>query len=135
MLKEVTSFNIAAGGVTELSRCDYCAEVEIRRTEDEEEMNDKLSLSIFTVEADREPVLAFRCKTYSEAETIGFDERLRTKLSTVKSGGVPLCDDLAIFRVRLAHPDERSLFEKAVSRSENVRIVYLVDLNEVEPDS
>ena len=92
-------------------------------------MNDKLSLSIFTVEADRKPVLAFRCKT------IGFDERLRTKLSTVKSGGVPLCDDLAILRVRLAHPDERSLFEKAVSRSENVRIVYLVDLNEVEPDS
>ena len=88
MLKEVTSFNIAAGGVTELSRCDYCAEVGIRRTEGEGEMNDKLSLSIFTVEADREPVLAFRCKTYSEAETIGFDERLRTKLSTVKSGGV-----------------------------------------------
>jgi len=97
-------------------------------------MNDKLSLSIFTLEADRKPVLAFRCKTYSEAETIGFDERLRTKLCTVKSGGVPLCDDLAILRVRLAHPDERSLYEKAVSGSVDVRIVYLVDLDEPEPN-
>jgi hypothetical protein len=97
-------------------------------------MNDKLSLTIFTVEADRKPLVAFRCRTYSEAETIGFDERLRTKLSTVKSGGVPLCADLSILRIRLAHPDERSLYEKAVSRSENVRIVYLVDLDEAEPN-
>ena len=37
-LKEVTSFNIAAVGVTELNWCDYCAEVEIRRTEGEGEM-------------------------------------------------------------------------------------------------
>jgi hypothetical protein len=29
----VTSFNIAAACVTELSGCDYCAEVEIQRTE------------------------------------------------------------------------------------------------------
>jgi hypothetical protein len=98
-------------------------------------MNDKLSLSIFTLEADRKPVLAFRCKTYSEAETIGFDERLRAKLSTVKSGGIPLCDDLAILRIRLANPDERNLYEKAVSRSEDVRIVYLVDLDDPEPQA
>ena len=39
MLKEVTSFNIAAACVTELSWCDYCAEVEIRRTEGERENN------------------------------------------------------------------------------------------------
>ena len=97
-------------------------------------MNDKLSLSVFTLEADRKPVLAFRCKTHSEAETIGFDERLRTKLSTVKSGGIPLCDDLAILRIRLANPDERDLYEKAVSRSENVTIVYLVDLDDPEPN-
>jgi hypothetical protein len=95
-------------------------------------MNDKLSLSIFTVEVDRKPVIAFRCRTYSEAETIGFDDRLRTKLTTVKSGGVPLCDDLAILRVRLANPDERNHYETAVSRSENVTIVYLVDLDEVD---
>jgi hypothetical protein len=96
-------------------------------------MNDKLSLSIFTVEADRKPVVVFKCRTYSEAETIGFDERLRTKLCTVKSGGAPLCDDLSILRIRLANPDERSLYEKAVSQSEMV-VVYLVDLDEPEPD-
>ena len=33
-LEEVAStFNIAAVGVTELSWCDYCAEIEIRRTD------------------------------------------------------------------------------------------------------
>ena len=32
-LEEVTSFNIAAVGVTELSWCDYCAEIEICRTD------------------------------------------------------------------------------------------------------
>jgi hypothetical protein len=36
----VTSFNIAAACVTELSGCDYCAEVEIQRTEGEGEMMD-----------------------------------------------------------------------------------------------
>jgi hypothetical protein len=34
----VTSFNIAAACVTELSGCDYCAEVEIQRTEGQGEM-------------------------------------------------------------------------------------------------
>jgi hypothetical protein len=34
-LKEVTSFNIAVACATELSGCDYCAEVEIRQTEGE----------------------------------------------------------------------------------------------------
>jgi len=39
----VTSFNIAAACVTELSGCDYCAEVEIQRTEGEGEMINALS--------------------------------------------------------------------------------------------
>ena len=98
-----------------------------------EREKDKLSLSIFVVEADKKPVIAFRCRTYSEAEKIGSDERLRIKLCTVKSGGVALCNDLSVLRVRLANSDERNLYKTAVSKSENVVIVYLVDLNEVEP--
>jgi hypothetical protein len=101
---------------------------------DQGNMNDKLSLTIFTVEADRKPVIAITCKTYVEAETIGFDERLRTKLCSVKSGGVPLCDDLSVLRIRLANSDERNRYQNAVLRSENTRIVYLVDLDEAEPN-
>ena len=96
-------------------------------------MNNELSLSIFTLEADRKPVLALGCKTHSEAETISFDKRLLAKLNNVKSGGVPLCDALAPLRVRLAHRDERKRFyEKSASQSGNVRIVYLVDLDEAQ---
>jgi hypothetical protein len=41
MLKEGTSFNIAAACATELSRCDYSAELEIRRTEGEGDTTDE----------------------------------------------------------------------------------------------
>ena len=37
----MTSFNIAAACVTELNRCDYRAEVEIRRTEGKGKMNER----------------------------------------------------------------------------------------------
>ena len=97
-------------------------------------MNDQLSQSIFTLEADGRPVLAFSCRKYSEAEMIGSDERLRAKLCSVKSGAVPLCEDHSSLRIRLARKDERSLFAEAVSRSESLKIVYLVDLDEAEPN-
>jgi len=41
-------------------------------------MNDRLSLSIFTIEVDGKPVLAFGAKRYSEAQAICTDEQLRT---------------------------------------------------------
>jgi hypothetical protein len=48
------------------------------------------SLSIFTIEADRKPLLAFGAKKYQEAEAFCADERVLTKLRSVRSGGVPL---------------------------------------------
>jgi hypothetical protein len=56
-------------------------------------MRETLSLSIFTIEADRKPLLAFAAKKYQEAEAFCEDDRVLTKLRSVTSGGVQLCDD------------------------------------------
>jgi hypothetical protein len=131
-LKVGTSFNIVAGGATELSGCDFSAEVEMRQAEGEGEMNDRLSFSIFTIEVDGKPTLAFDAKRYSEAEAICGDEGLRAKLSLLKSGDVPLCGDNAILDVRLAHPDEAALYRQAAGASQStddLMLVYLVELD------
>ena len=93
-------------------------------------MNDGLSLSIFTIVVDGVPAVAFRCKKHSEAEAICADERIRTKLSSMISGGKPLLDDFSVLHVRLAHPDERAMyFKKAASRSSegSMLMVQLVE--------
>ena len=67
-----------------------------------------LSLSIFTIEADLKPVLAFAAKKHEEADAFFRDERVRSKLKAVSSGGVALCDDYSILRIRLSNADERA---------------------------
>ena len=100
--------------------------------EGEGEMNDRFSLSIFTIEVDGIPTIAFEAKRYSEAETICGDEGLRAKLSLLTSGKVPVCGDNAILDVRLAHPDEAALFRQAAGASEStddLMLTYLVELD------
>ena len=100
--------------------------------EGEGEMTDRLSRSIFTIEVDGKPTLAFEAKRYSEAEAICGDEGLRAKLSLLKSGDVPVCGDNAILDVRLAHPDEAALYNQAVGASpstDDLILVYLVELD------
>jgi hypothetical protein len=46
-------------------------------------MGDRLSRSIFTIEVDGKPTLAFEAKRYSEAEAIRGDEELRAKPATL----------------------------------------------------
>jgi hypothetical protein len=95
-------------------------------------MSEPLSLSIFTIEADRKPVLAFAAKKFEEADTFFRDERVRTKLRSASSGGVPLCDDYTILRIRLANADERARYrEKAAGRTTgNPAAVFLIDVDE-----
>jgi hypothetical protein len=95
-------------------------------------MSEPLSLSIFTIEADLKPVLAFAAKKYEEAEVFFRDERVRTKLRSASSGGVPLCDDYTILRIRLANADERAGYrEKAEAKSMgNPAAIFLVDVDE-----
>jgi len=95
-------------------------------------MIEQLSLSIFTIEADRRPMLAFVAKKYEEADVFFRDERVRTKLRAASSGGAPLCDDLSILRIRLANADERARYrEKASANSTgDPAAVFLVDIDQ-----
>jgi hypothetical protein len=96
-------------------------------------VTDPLSLSIFTIEADRRPVLAFQCHKHSEAEAILSDEYIRHQLSLLRSGGKPLRDNLSIFRLRLAHPSEREIYYKnpaSLLTSSGQLAVVLVDLDD-----
>ena len=90
-----------------------------------------LSLSIFTIEADRRPVLAFAAKKHEEAEVFFRDERVRTKLKSATSGGVPLCDDLSTLRIRLANAGERARSREKTATSSNgdQTAVFLVDVD------
>jgi len=95
-------------------------------------MSETLSLSIFTIEADSKPLLAFAAKKHKEAEAFCADERVLTKLRSVKSGGVPLCADHSILRVRLATPDERARYHDRTKNRpsmENRAAVFLVDVD------
>jgi hypothetical protein len=95
-------------------------------------VNDGLSLSVFTIEVDRRPVLVFESRKHAEAEEICADEKMRAKLSSLTSGGKSLCDDFAILRVRLARSDEKVLYrDQASMRSNDGGLVafYLVDLD------
>lgn len=95
-------------------------------------MNDRLSRSIFTIEIDGRPTLAFEAKRYSEAEAISGDEGLRAKMSLLRSGGVPIYSDNAVVDVRLAHPNEAALYRQAADPSQatnNLLLVYLVELD------
>jgi hypothetical protein len=89
------------------------------------------SLSVFTIEADRKPILAVAAKTHQAAEDFCTDERVRTKIRSIESG--QLCDNHSILRVRLATADERSrYYQQATSPLfiGNLEAVFLVDVDE-----
>jgi hypothetical protein len=99
------------------------------------EMNERLSLSTFTIEVDGKPTLAFGAKRYSEAEAICGGEELRAKLRLLKCGGVPICGENALLGVRLARPDEAALYRQAADSSQStdeLMLVYLVELDRPE---
>jgi hypothetical protein len=93
---------------------------------------DRFSLSIFTIEVDGKPTLAFGAKRYSEAEAICRDEQLRTKLGALESGDFPLSGENSILDVRLANRDEAALYKQAAAGShstDDLLLVYLVELH------
>jgi hypothetical protein len=96
-----------------------------------DELSEPLSLSIFTIEADQKPILAFAAKKYVEAETFFRDEGLRTKLRLTISGGVSLCDGLTILRLRLANATERARFRDGMASkvAGDLDSVFLVDID------
>jgi hypothetical protein len=110
----------------------FCDPAPGRERAEGEEMSETLSLTFFTIEADRKPPLAFAAKKHQEAEAFFKDERVRAKLKSVRSGGVPLCDNYSILRIRMAKADERARYQERAPRSslENLAAVFLVDVDE-----
>jgi hypothetical protein len=109
-----------------LEKTEAPAKTDIKETK---EMS-TLSLSIFTIEADLKPLLAFATKKHEEADAFFRDERVRTKLKSVSSGGIALCDDYSILRLRLANADERARYrDETTSSIEGHAAVFLVDVD------
>src|SRR5258708_39945013 len=95
-------------------------------------MSDQLSLSIFTIEVDGRPTLAFEAKRYSGAEAICEDEELRATLRLLKSGEGPICGDNARLDVRLARPDEAAVYRPAAGTSQSIDDLLLAHLVELD---
>jgi hypothetical protein len=90
-----------------------------------------LSLTVFTIEADLKPILAFAAKKHEEADAFLRDERVRTKLKSVRASGVALCDDYSILRLRLANGDERARYRGTPPSSiGDHTAVFLVDVDQ-----
>ena len=92
-------------------------------------MSNPLSLSIFTIEADRKPVLAFAATKYTDAEAFFKDEMVRTKLRLAILDGVALCDEQTTLGLRLAKSPERARYREKIAAGGNSATVFLVDID------
>ena len=94
---------------------------------------DRFTFSVFTIEINGRPTLALQAKRHRDAERLCEHGRLRTKLSTIASGGAPLWDASATMKVRLATAEEAVLYRQATQSTEpstDTNIVYLVHLDQ-----
>ena len=89
--------------------------------------------SIWTLEIDGKPTLAFEARKYREADEICHQEWLRVELGQQKINDVPLCGAESDLRIRLARPDEMVLYRQAAeaNKSSDDKLVYLIELDVV----
>ena len=73
------------------------------------------ALSIWTLEIDGKPTLAFEAMKYREADEICHQEWLRLELGQRKINDVPLCGADSHLRIQLARPAEMLLYRQAKS--------------------
>ena len=69
--------------------------------------------SIWTLEIDGKPTLAFEAMKYREADEICHQEWMRLELGQRKINYVPLCGANSHLRIRLARPAEMDLYRQA----------------------
>jgi hypothetical protein len=91
--------------------------------------NNGLSLSIFTIEADRKPIVAFAAKRHQDAEIFFANERVRARLQLTTSDGVPILDDRSILRVRIANATERARYHEKTAGLETPGVVFLIEID------
>jgi hypothetical protein len=99
-------------------------------------MTAHLQPSIWTLEIDGKPTLAFEAKKYREANDLCRQEWLRVELSLQKFNDVPLCGADSDLRIRLARPAEMVLYRQAAeanNSSDDSKLVYLIDLDDIAP--
>jgi hypothetical protein len=89
--------------------------------------------SIWTLEIDGKPTLAFEAIKYREADEICHQEWLRVELGQQKINDVPLCRVDSDLRIRLARPAEIQLYRQAVEANKlsDNNLVYLIELDVV----
>jgi hypothetical protein len=79
-------------------------------------MDHHFTFSIFRMEINGRPTLALQGKKHRDAERLCEQDGLRTELSTITSGGAPLCDAGATMNVRLLPPKKRFFIGKQRNR-------------------
>ena len=87
--------------------------------------------SIWTLEIDGKPTLAFEAMKYREADEICHQEWLRTELGQRKINNVPLCVADSHLRIRLARQVEMLLYRQAAEANKLSvnNLVYLIELD------
>jgi hypothetical protein len=89
-------------------------------------------VSIFTIEIDGNPTLAFEAKNMSEARGLCKEQWLLDDLGTLSSGGSALCGIGAKLAVRRATERETQAYreaERSVPASDDLVLAYLVELD------
>ncbi len=89
--------------------------------------------SIWTLEIDGKPTLAFEALKYREADDICHQEWLRVELGQRKINNVPLCGADTHLRIRLARPAEMLLYRQAAEANKlsDTNLAYLIELDPV----
>jgi hypothetical protein len=87
---------------------------------------------VFTLEVDGRPTLAFEASGTREAQQLCQESRLHNDLSILTSGGIRLRTAKSRLSVRLASPDEATVFALVANRvnpSDDMVLAYLVELD------
>ena len=89
--------------------------------------------SVFVLEIDGAPVLAFQAVTHREAASLLQEQWLRDDLQETRSNGAQLWDGKTKRSVRRANPAEATHFletkTETVDGSDDLVLVYLVELD------
>jgi hypothetical protein len=96
-------------------------------------MTNIIASRVFVLEIDKRPTLTFEATNSRKAHQLRKEPWLRADLNSLKSNGVPLCNDGAKLSVRPATPEEAQLFRHgsaAVRPSDDMILVYLVELDD-----
>jgi hypothetical protein len=87
---------------------------------------------MFALEINGKPTLVFGAKNLREAHELCREEWLRADLSVLASNCVPVCDAGAKLTARIATEAEAAIYrdaERGAGRSDDIMLVYLVDLD------